>query len=303
MFKHLLLPLDGSPTAEMVVPVAAGIAAILGAQVTLIHVIETDAEPQVHGERHLIRRDEAEAYLGDIRGRFFKGVPTVSHVHEAPMADVAAGIVLHEKECAPDLVVMCSHGRGGLRQLLFGRIAQQIVASGFLPVLLLRPEHAPAEPERLFDHILVPVDNISSHRQGIDAAIGLARASGGRLTLLSVVPTIHDLSGRQAVAGRFSPGATRVMLEIEEKDRNQQLDHLVSECKTAGVEAEGVIRRGDPAQVIAEVAQELAVDLISIGTHGKVGTQAFWQLSVGARILERTSRPMLLSPPCSVISD
>ena len=64
MFKHLLVPLDGSPLAEAALPAAAYLAQKLGASVTLLHVIEQDAPQEIHGERHLTDPDEAQRLPG-----------------------------------------------------------------------------------------------------------------------------------------------------------------------------------------------------------------------------------------------
>jgi nucleotide-binding universal stress UspA family protein len=53
MFKHILVPLDGSLLAESALPVTSYIAKTLNASVTLFHVIEKDAPKAVHGETHL----------------------------------------------------------------------------------------------------------------------------------------------------------------------------------------------------------------------------------------------------------
>ena len=71
MFKHLLVPLDGSTLAEAALPTAAYFAQTLGAGVTLLHVIERNAPDTVHRERHLTEPGEACDYLGEVRARAF----------------------------------------------------------------------------------------------------------------------------------------------------------------------------------------------------------------------------------------
>jgi nucleotide-binding universal stress UspA family protein len=296
MFKHLLVPLDGSTTAEVVLPAAAYLAKTLHARVTLMHVIEADAPPQVHGEHHLTEKGEAAAYLERISRQFFAQGQVTCHVHTAAMQDVGSGIVLHEAELAPDLVILCTHGRGGLRGMLFGRIAQQVAASGSLPVLLIRPESPLASKDFACRRLLVPADAMDRHPQGPDVAIDLARATGARLELLTVVPKLGSLSGRPATARRFAPGATQMMLELEAADGEKYLQALAADCLAAGVAVGSHLKRGEPAAVIAEAAEGLNVDLIVLGTHGKAGTKAFWSCSVGSAILARTFRPALLVP-------
>jgi len=148
MFRHILIPLDGSVLAESALPVAEYLSRVLSARITLVHVIEKDAVASIHGERHLTLHEEAEGYLDQIRQRAFPaGSPVALHVHESAVQDVAQGIVEHQDELAPDLIVMCSHGRGGLRDLLFGSIAQQVITAGRVPVLLVRPQGIFGKPE------------------------------------------------------------------------------------------------------------------------------------------------------------
>ena len=210
MFKHLLVPLDGSAPAEAALPAAAFLATRCAARVTLLHIIELDAPATIHGARHLHQREEAAVYLEEIRTRFFPaGAAVACHVHEAAMADVARGIVEHEGELAPDLIVMCAHGRRALLEKIFGRIAQQVVGLGRVPVLLVRP---PAGGAATFAcrTILVPEDGQPEHEIGLQIATDLARATGARLELLFVVPTAATLSGGDAVSGQLLPSATRV---------------------------------------------------------------------------------------------
>jgi nucleotide-binding universal stress UspA family protein len=62
MFKHILVPLDGSKLAEAALPAAVSLAQTFNAPVTLLHIIEQDAPEEVHRERHLTEAREAEAY-------------------------------------------------------------------------------------------------------------------------------------------------------------------------------------------------------------------------------------------------
>ncbi len=297
MFKHLLVPLDGSHLAEAVLPAAVYMAEIFKARVTLLHIIEQDAPPTVHGERHLTDPVEAEAYLAEVGHRYF---PTSDHlerhVHTAAIKDVAHGIVMHEAELKPDLIVMGTHGRGGLHGLLFGRIAQQVLAMGSLPVLMLRSDAIARNKPFAYRRILAPSDGRPSHAQGPSMACDFAKAVGAQLDLLAVVPTLARLTGTTAVASRFAPGSSQAMLEMAEMDLIQHLCHQ-SECLADGdMVIQTHLERGEPAAVIAAVAERLDVDLIVLATHGKTGTAAFWTQSTGAKVLAKTQRPVLLVP-------
>ena len=71
MFKHILVPLDGSKLAEAALPAAVSLAKTFKAPVTLLHIIEQDAPEEIHRDRHLTEASEAEAYLAKIAKRIF----------------------------------------------------------------------------------------------------------------------------------------------------------------------------------------------------------------------------------------
>jgi nucleotide-binding universal stress UspA family protein len=297
MFEHLLVPLDGSWLAEAALPAASYLAEVLGAWVTLVHVVEQDAPQQIHSDRHLVDPDEAEVYLEEVAGRAFPpGVRVEWHVHTAPQRDVARSIVAHVDELAPDLIVMCTHGQGGLQTWLFGSIAQQVIALGATPVLLIRPSDVDALPPFTCQKLLVPLDGNPEHEQGLAVAAGLVEPCKARMHLLRVVPTLGTLDSRQAASARLLPGTTSALLDLDQASAETQLQHLVEELEGQGLWATTDVRRGDPATVIAQVAQEEGASLVVLGTHGKTGLEAFWSESVAPQVCNRTRLPLLLVP-------
>jgi nucleotide-binding universal stress UspA family protein len=297
MFRHIILPLDGSALAESVLPAAVYLTRVFDAKITLVHIVEKGSSATVHGERHLTRPEEAKQYLLEVRQKAFPPEAAVLiHVHESIVEDVARSIVDHEDELTPDLIVMCSHGRGGLRDLLFGSIAQQVISFGRVPVLLVRPEGTTRKHGFDCRTLLAPTDGRADHEIGLVAAADLARATGARLQLIAVAPTVGTLAGRDAAAGRYMPGTTHAMLDMQEDELRTYLGKMLRRFESQGIGVSAIVSRGDPAGVIAENADAADIDLIIFATHGKAGTKAFWSHSVGARVLGQTSRPILLVP-------
>jgi nucleotide-binding universal stress UspA family protein len=303
MFKHLLVPLDGSRMSESALPAAAGLAARTGASLTLVHVIEKNAPAAVHSEKHLVDPAGAAAYLAEVARRpLLAGLRVETHVHTAEVRDVAASITQHTEEMAPDLVVMSTHGRGGARRLIFGAIAQQVIALGATPVLLVRPSEKAAAAERpsadadQWRTILAPLDGDPDHEKGLPLAAELAVAFSCRLHLLMVTPTLGELAGSQAAAGMFLPGATRIKLEMDSAGAEEYLAARAKELEKAGVQAGSEASRGDPAVAIVKAARRLSASLVVMSTHGRAGTDAFWTGSVAARVVARASVPLLLVP-------
>ena len=298
MFKHILVPLDGSRLAERSLGLVASLAKRFKAKVTLIHMLEKDAPTEVHQERHLTTEDEAAAYLDEVAHlSVLAGVRESKHVHTAAVSDVAESVRAHSVELEPDLVVMTTHGRRGAREFLFGDLAQQVIARGKTPVLVVRSgEDAGSAAGGDWRVILAPIDADPSHEGSLSYASDLALAFHCRLELLMAVPTLAKLSGFQGAFGLLLPGTTRVRLEIETSAAWNYVKSKEKELRGRKIRARGTVARGDAARMISKTAQSISADLIVMGTHGRVGAEAFWAGSVAAQVVANTRVPLLLLP-------
>jgi nucleotide-binding universal stress UspA family protein len=293
MFKNILVPLDGSKLSEASLEPAAYLAQRLNSPVTLLHIIEQDAPAEVHKERHLTQPDEAEAYLKEAARAFPAGVKVETHVHTVPVADVVRSIVEHATtEFQPDLIVMCTHGRGGMRDVLFGNIAQQVVAHTTTPLLLIKPDGSSFKLEK----ILVPLDPDSAHDDSLPLADSFAKFFDAQLHLLSVIPTFSTLGGEQAAISTLMPATTQALLDMKEEHAHQDVHMHRDELHDAGLKVVAETVRGDPASTIVKIAEQSGADMIILSTHGKAGMGAFWARSVAPKVAQLTKTPLLLMP-------
>ncbi|HKV01402.1 MAG TPA: universal stress protein, partial [Ktedonobacteraceae bacterium] len=169
---RFLVPLDGSRLAESVLPVVQQVASRFHAQVTLLHIVEKHPPTVIHGEPHLTSVAQAQAYLEEIATRLrSSAIPVEIHVHRDKEDDVARSIVQHSQEMNADLVIMCTHGHGGLRELLFGSNAQRALQLGTRSILLLFPREDGSAYSINFQRILVPLDGTASHEPALPIAI------------------------------------------------------------------------------------------------------------------------------------
>jgi nucleotide-binding universal stress UspA family protein len=297
MFKHILVPIDGSSLAEAALPAAAFLAGKLRARVTLMHVVEKNAPDAVHGQPHLQHPQEAERYLRELAKRAFpKKTPIDCHVHTNEVDDVAGSIVAHSEELSHDLVIMCSHGKGAALHLFLGSIAQSVIARGSQPVLITHPDEQGGAPAFNCRHILVPLDDDPEHAQALPVVKELARGCGATLHLIAVIPELGTISGGKAVASRLLPGTTSRLLDLATQDAEQYLAGIETGLRAEGFQASAHVMRGDPASVIVEAAQRAPIDMIVLATHGKTGMDAFWAGSVAHRICSQSRIPLLLIP-------
>ncbi len=297
MFKHILVPLDGSKLAEAALPAAVSLAETLDAPVTLLHIIEQDAPQEIHRDHHITQADEASAYLAEIARRDFPARVKVDiHVHTAAVKDVVDSIVEHAtREFRLDLIVMCTHGKSGIRELLYGSIAQQVVAQGVTPLLLIKPE---AEVSKTFklEQILVPLDTGPVHDDSLPVTQELAATYKSNVHLLTVIPTFGTMTGEKAAASTLLPATTSALLDINVENAAEDLLEHLDELEQAGIHVTAEVARGDPATEIVNISEKSHADMIVLTTHRKAGAAAFWARSVAPNVARRARVPILLIP-------
>lgn len=293
MFRHLLVPLDGSRLAESALPAVLELATHLGARITLFHAVERTAPATVHGDRHLTRLEEAESYLAGVASWLAERGAGAEIRVDADGGDVAAGIASRAAADGADLVVLCTHGRSGLRGLIFGRVAQQVLQRGRVPVLLVQPTPAGREQPFTCRRIIVPLDGSTTAEVAIPVASALAAACGAELLLAMVVPTVETVSGERAAAARLMPTAAAAVLDAEAAEADAYLQSVASRTVAAGRPVI-TVDRGEPVRTLLDLAARRDGDLIVMATHGRSGVGAVWAGSVASRLVAHSTRPVLL---------
>jgi nucleotide-binding universal stress UspA family protein len=152
---RLLVPLDGSPFAETVLDIAAGLADDIGAELILLRV-EPDATQVLYDDygRVLAYLDEldeqarslASDYLDSVAAPLAEQWPGVSLRTEVRFGQPSAAIDQTVTRTGAALVVMATHGYTGLRRSVMGSVAGQVLERGNAPLVLLRPR-MPVAPD------------------------------------------------------------------------------------------------------------------------------------------------------------
>lgn len=132
LLDNVLIPLDGSALAEGVLEPALELARLMEARCTFLRVVEAD--PSLADRA----RADAETYLERVAGRArAQGLQVRTRVI---VARAAARAILEEAVTeGSNLIALATHGRGGLKRLLLGSVADRLVRKARLPVLVYRP--------------------------------------------------------------------------------------------------------------------------------------------------------------------
>jgi nucleotide-binding universal stress UspA family protein len=142
--KKILVPLDGSVVAEAALAPAVETARDKGASLVLVRAAEAYTVIGDPTEAQVAAVREAEEYLAGVRARVLRGgVRDVDvTVWYGPAAEAIAEAATYRKA---DLIVMSSHGRSGLGRLVLGSVAETVLRTTTIPILLIRPGGAPLD--------------------------------------------------------------------------------------------------------------------------------------------------------------
>jgi len=299
--RGVLVPLDGSQLAEQALSVGAGRARRAGATLHLVSVHEPmpmAAMPpdypmpvqELEAEAHEERVQYLESVAASARASC--STPVVASV---VTGGAAAALCEYVESHPMELVVMTTHGRGGVSRLWLGSVADRMLRRITTPVLLLHPDES-AQPAE-FHRLLVALDG--EIEEPVLDAIALLDGDGKGVhcTLTRVVePAVPILSGLAARPARLPPdwNARR------EVDARNYLARLTDRLGTRGwdISWQVLVGRGVAGQVL-ELADAIRADAIVVGTHGARGVERLLLGSVADKIVRGSKVPVLVAPPRS----
>lgn len=292
----ILVPLDGSKFAEAAIPVALGLAKSLDGQIELISVFEDEPVVATWQLSTVEMRSLLIEYLGAISQRIAE-VSDVAISSSVVSGPVARSLEEYAARHAPHVIVMSTHGRGPVSRAWLGSIADHVARHVPMPVMLVRPEDE-AEVEiadtHRFSNLLVPLDGSDRAEASLEWAARVARACNACLTLIRVVPPPLPLSSPylpHAIAN------TREALESGQQEAAEYLRGVARRLEKEGMRvlAEVVTVGVSPASGITRHAEEHAIDLVVITTHGRSGLPRLVLGSVADKVVRAAHTPVLVT--------
>jgi nucleotide-binding universal stress UspA family protein len=298
-FRSILVPLDGSPLAEQAVPLAASIAQRGGGKLRLILVHELPSAPldplaaKLFTSIELAARKSERAYLRGIQAKLREGGIRLS---SAVTVTGKAGpeLAKYVRELGIDLVVMATHGRGGIKRAWLGSVADYLIRNLEVPVLLVRPREGQTAPTRAPDvgQILVPLDGSSLAEEALDVAAALARIWDMELTLLQVV---YPVQLPENMAFPIPSSYDEELTEMGRTQAQDYLDDIVERLQAQGLRASGVATIAwNAADAILDVAHPERAAVVVLATHGRGGLRRLVLGSVADKVVRGADIPVLV---------
>lgn len=139
-----------------------------------------------------------------------------------------------------------------------------------------------------FQRVLVATDFGPASERAVEIAVEIAASAAAELKVIHIVEdTIPPYLLEDALL------STQALVDDIERAAQMKLDGTVVGLKSIAPLAEGVLRRGTPAAAIVDYAEEAAVDLVIVGTHGKQGPARWLLGSVAERVVRTSSTAVL----------
>lgn len=282
---RILVPTDFSAASNRAISLAKKMASQFDAEIHLLHVRVLLDDPSVDSE-----------ILDKIEQILTTSEPVTQHVlasvgsnsHTAILTHIERGtaaapvIIEAITEYGCDLVIMGTHGKRGLKRLLTGSVAQEVVHHSPIPVLTTRAAKGGASiPHK----ILAAVDFSETSLVAVDWAANLAEGLGGEVTLLHVFePLIYP---------------DFYVLESPIQDREDIKDHCLASLsaiateRLAKVPSTVAVIHGHVAQSISSYARDNDHDLVVLATNGLSGLPHAVLGSVAERTVRLSAVPVL----------
>jgi nucleotide-binding universal stress UspA family protein len=317
LFKKILIPVDGSVSAEKLITWTGTLAGRIGAEVVLLAVAdpvewipwpaaaawnEGDSEdgiaagidpypeggPQRHSmsdfaEKAMERAlENARAYLGQRADllRISGRKPTVEVREGSP------SLVIPEMtgETSADLVVMSSRRTSALARGVLGSVTDRIIRSSAVPVMVAHPDYIDrvAAHDGAIESVIVPLDGSALSEVAAGPAIALAGKLGARMVFMRCLE-----SGRM----RDEP-------DIQAQDEAAAyLGQFVETAQSEGSQANSRIVSGSAAAQILAESEAQPGSIVAMGTHGRGGFRRFFLGSVTDKVVRSSNVPVMVVPP------
>lgn len=313
MNKRMLITLDGSDLSEIILPYAREMAGRLGFEMIFLYVcnaheseslavyrayVEHTAEIVAGGANEI--REETGTLAQDqpvkVEGKVVIGHPAEEILRFADQEEV-------------DLLLMATHGRSGIKRWALGSVADKVLRSATVPVLLVRAAtlEETADDEGRIRKIVVPLDGSEMAESVLPQIEMMARQANGELVdiilLMVCEPLVIPPLATSPITTMEVPTNWGKIVEEHMAYSNglarEYLAGIEARLNNAGLKVSTEILDGVPAQEIIEYTNSTPSSLIAMATHGRSGIGRWAYGSVAEKVLSGASRPVFLVRPSS----
>jgi nucleotide-binding universal stress UspA family protein len=299
MYNKMLIPLDGSKTAEAVLPYARTLARKLNLLVELLGVVDV-AALATHVPRGNARHFDtmiadsvgrSEEYLKRIAITFRNA--SVKCVTENGRPEE---VIVEKASEKTTLVTIATHGRSGMNRFMLGSIAEKVLRAAASPILLVRAtEGVNSDGEATLNSVIVPLDGSELAESVLASVRALARELGLEVMLLRAfkVPANIYASPEEYYPVEYE----EIKTELRDEAKNY-LEKKAEELKRFGIPKVSIATAdGLPADEIMALGRKIPDNLIAMCTHGRTGVGRWVLGSVTETVVRHSGDPVLVVRP------
>lgn len=297
--QSMLVPLDGSSLAEQALPIALAIAerARCKLKLVLIHEPLMLMEPgpaytKVELAMQKADREYLKSVTARLRERLGRSVSSAV-LRGMPLAQTLS---TYTHELGADLVVMTTHGRGGIRRAWLGSVTDQLIRTSDIPILVVRPREEGGEKAgAALTEILVALDGSPLAEAALEPAITLARLWDAQISLVQVVrPVMLTSEPHLTFPSGYSEQATASCRE----SAKDYIRDVAERVRDSGVKSTGVAVIGAAVpETLIELTAPERVSLLAVATHGRGGLKRLVLGSVADKLVRGSNVPVLVVRP------
>ena len=307
MYRLIMVPTDGSGFDREAIRAALRVAERSQAKVRLVRVQSMGAffgvgsSPEAATILLDVLQQERDRILSELYAlaaecRNISDAEIGVALEDGPVPDA---LQAYARRNEVDLIVISSHGRGGIARLSLGSVTDSLIRHTTIPVLVVKPPVSYLNPEAgvPFRRIIVPLDGSSLAEQILPEVVALAKLDESQLTLLHVLAP--RLFSQKASDDQETPWWDEDIAEVK-----AYLFRTAGKLREHGCPTTiDVVVGENIAQEIADYARREKANLIAIATHGRGGISRALRGSV-ADVVTRTSRTsMLVFRPAGALAE
>ena len=303
MYTKILIPLDGSKTAEQVLPYARFFISQFKKPVELIAIIDiADMVTHVSAKSapYLDTMIEngvrgSEAYLNEISATFHG-----ANIQCAVEKGRAAEIIIERGEAETGmLIAMATYGRSGVDRWLLGSVAEKVLRGTVNPLLLIRAtERFKPEGEAILKSIIVPLDGSELAESVLPMVAGIAKKLNLAITLFRSYSVPYSLYSYGH--GFYAFDIQQFMTDLRDEARHY-LENKAAEITELGVDKVSCVTiEGFGAGEIIKIGRETPNSFIAMCSHGRSGVKRWALGSVTESVVRHSDKPVLVLRPASM---
>lgn len=265
MYETVLITTDGSEHAENAAAAGIALARESGSKVHALSVAETGESRGEAEENATLITTRADRAGCDSEWLVRQGRP-------------ANEILMAARDLDADLIVVGTHGRTGIQQVLLGSVALEVVREARCPVLSVSPAVTWRDDEPPIGEVCLATDGWVGTTDATSHAIELAGAYDARLHALYAVDVDSDAPEIRDAFEAAGEQATATVVET---------------ATDAGIEATGTVTHGQAHEAILDYVNEENIDVLVLGTESKSTLQRLVMGSVAQRVIPNATVPVI----------